>query len=271
MSADEEALEPLRLHDDPGEPPELREALVREQTFRVDYDASKGLARFRAAIEARASGAEPSCGPNPSSRGTGRSWARSAPRLVGLAALIAGASVGITWLETDEASLAPEKPTTSTAAPEAVAEPSAAPVVPTLAVEALPTADSLSANKPGPALVASARRATAPAARPTAPPAPAVPASVAPAVSSADPLEETRHLGALRQLVAADPQRALAMVDEGNRRFAGGSFREEREAIAVDALARLGRTAEARRAAEAFLVTYPTSPLAPSVRRAAGL
>lgn len=61
------------------------------------------------------------------------------------------------------------------------------------------------------------------------------------------------------------------MVADGNRRFAGGAFREERDAIAVDALARLGREAEARRAAATFLSTYPTSPLAPSVRRATGL
>jgi hypothetical protein len=252
MSAEEEGLEPLRLRADPNEPLSFREELVREQAFRVDYDDVKGLERFRASVQ-----------PTKASAGAPRKWTSSALGAIGVAVLIAGASVGLTWRGTDDTAGAPVVTAPATAKQEISQQP-ASPVVPTLTVESLPPAMPLptSAASPPPPIARSARSSGT---TPQNPP----PASSASSV--VDPLEETRHLGALRRIAASDPETALSVVADGNRRFAGGSFREERDAIAIDALARLGREAEARRAAATFLTTYPTSPLAPSVRRAAGL
>ncbi len=260
MSADKEAFEPVRLRHDPTEASELREALVRETAFSADYDESKGLARFQAAIGAAGSSVEPS----KSSASAARSWTAAAAGLVGLAVLSAGVSVGPRWFGAEDAAAPPDPvpAATTTALARDMPEQAAAPSVPVVAVDSLPAVESSppAAAPPAPvARTAHSHASASPAARP--------PASSTTTVY--DPLEETRHLSALRQ--ESDPHRALSMADEGNRRFAGGSFREEREAIAIDALARLGRDAEAKRAAETFLVTYPTSPLASKVRRAAGL
>ena len=271
MSADEEAIEPTRLLDDPSELSELRDAIVREQELRVDYDEAKGLERFRAAIGAGASAPELPATSEPRPTGAVRSWTSTAPRLVvGVAALIAGASVGVAWLGARDATSPAASPGAEIQTILDTSEPAKPAPVPTLAVESLPTAESLSAAEPAPAPAASSRPPVARSPRTADAPA-ATPAESAPTASAPDPLEETRHLGALRRVAASDPHRALSMVDEGNRRFAGGSFREEREAIAIDVLARLGREDEAKRAAAAFLATYPTSPFASKVRRATGL
>ncbi|HSO40592.1 MAG TPA: hypothetical protein VLT33_49030, partial [Labilithrix sp.] len=50
--------------------------------------------------------------------------------------------------------------------------------------------------------------------------------------------------------------------------FRNGALTEEREAIAVQALVRLGRSEEARLRGERFLVRYPGSVLAPAVKAA---
>ena len=61
---------------------------------------------------------------------------------------------------------------------------------------------------------------------------------------------------------------ALSALDEHTRRFPRGELAEEREALAVQALARAGRGAEARRRAERFEARYPRSLLGPVVRAA---
>jgi hypothetical protein len=65
---------------------------------------------------------------------------------------------------------------------------------------------------------------------------------------------------------AHDGATALARLDEHARRFPRGLLGEEREAERVLALCELGRVAEARRAAAAFLAESPRSPLADRVR-----
>ena len=83
--------------------------------------------------------------------------------------------------------------------------------------------------------------------------------------------EEVAHLASLRSMLRSDPTAALTAAAEGHRRFAGGVFYQEREAIAIDALAALGRTTSARERARAFIAQFPTSTLADRVRRAGGL
>ncbi len=256
MSADEEATEPVRLHDDPNEPLSLRDELVREKALRVDYDVASGLARFNATLAA--AGPSTALGRAPA-RAPGR-WTTKAPAVVGLAILVAGA--GVSWLGRDDRAVSPAiaPPTSQSQTSEKPQTPRTAEsfALPTFSVDSLPTAPP----PPSPGAARTARPAVT--TRTTVPPSSS-------ARTGVDPLEETRHLGALRRVAASDPRKALSMVAEGNQRFAGGSFREERDAIAVDALARLGQDVEAKRAGATFLTTYPTSPLAPSVRRAAGL
>ncbi|MBN9164655.1 MAG: hypothetical protein J0I07_27075 [Myxococcales bacterium] len=253
MSADEEDIDPVRLGDDLDEPLDLREALGRERAFRVDYDEAKGLERFNAALTAADVSTKPTAPVTPS----GGKWLRSTPGVVGLAVLIVGAGVGMTWLGRDDAAVEPlVTEAAPVMAPPETPEMPETPEIPTLSVKSLPTVPT------SPPVARTARPPVTAQVNP--PPAPSAPTVV-------DPLEETRHLGSLRRVAASDPEKALSMVADGNRRFAGGSFREERDAIAIDALARLGPDAEAKRAEATFLTTYPTSPLAPSVRRAAQL
>lgn len=61
---------------------------------------------------------------------------------------------------------------------------------------------------------------------------------------------------ALRTGAAA---RALALANDHAQRFSGGVLAQEREVVAIDALAHLGRAAEARARAEAFRRHWPRS------------
>jgi hypothetical protein len=69
-----------------------------------------------------------------------------------------------------------------------------------------------------------------------------------------------------RKALAVEPRRALALAQEHQRRFPNGTLGVEREVIVLDALARTGQTAEARRRALAFEKRYPKSIHAPRVR-----
>lgn len=63
---------------------------------------------------------------------------------------------------------------------------------------------------------------------------------------------------------------ALSALDEHARRFPRGDLAEEREALAVQALARAGRDDEASARASRFEARYPRSVLVPVVRAAVG-
>jgi hypothetical protein len=86
-----------------------------------------------------------------------------------------------------------------------------------------------------------------------APPAPTV------APRSTD---EFQLLRAARESVASAPARSLALTAEHARLFPNGMLAQEREAIAIDSLLRLGRHAEAEARARRFLARFPTSPYA---------
>jgi hypothetical protein len=92
-----------------------------------------------------------------------------------------------------------------------------------------------------------------------------------PAPPSEDPAHaELAHAARLRALEAVDPSAALREAAEGDRLFARGVLGEEREAIAIGALAKLGRTQEVRERAARYLAAHPTGPLAEEVRQLAG-
>jgi hypothetical protein len=78
--------------------------------------------------------------------------------------------------------------------------------------------------------------------------------------------DELRLLRDARAAVARhDFAAALEPIGEHARRFRSGRLAEEREALRVRALAGLGRTEEARRAADAFEARFPRSVLLPAV------
>jgi len=71
--------------------------------------------------------------------------------------------------------------------------------------------------------------------------------------------DEPQLIERARKALATDPRRALALTREHQRRFPTGALTLERDVIAIQALARTGQTAEARRRALAFEARYPQS------------
>jgi hypothetical protein len=67
-------------------------------------------------------------------------------------------------------------------------------------------------------------------------------------------------------LDSGDPDRTLALVDAYEKRFPAGTFVQEAEVLRVQALARKGDTAGARRVGQRFLAAHPTSPHASRIR-----
>lgn len=92
------------------------------------------------------------------------------------------------------------------------------------------------------------------------PPEPAV-SMVAPHEKPAPPaqLSEAELLEQARLTLRSDPNRALQRANEHARRFPRGVLVQEREVLAIQALRRLGREAEADRRAEAFAKAFPGS------------
>jgi hypothetical protein len=139
----------------------------------------------------------------------------------------------------------------------------AAPRAPAAAVEApavqpvLPEVRAL--PEPPPAQPARRPRAQQPKVAPTDPAA-AAPAGV-PALTAehADPAAELTLLTRARRLAAAAPAEALSLTAEHAEKYPRGVFMEERELIAVEALAHAGRAEEARTRASAFLAAHPRS------------
>jgi hypothetical protein len=90
--------------------------------------------------------------------------------------------------------------------------------------------------------------------------------SAAPAASAEDnsPAAELALLEKAQDALRSRPAEALALTNEHARRFPKGSYAQEREVIAIEALAKTGRTAEARARADRFKRAFPGSA---SIRR----
>lgn len=79
--------------------------------------------------------------------------------------------------------------------------------------------------------------------------------------------EENRLLGDARSaLRGGDPAEALKKLDAAGGRFPDGVLAQEREVLAIEALAKSGQRAAASARATAFLSAHPTSPHATKVR-----
>lgn len=117
--------------------------------------------------------------------------------------------------------------------------------------------------------------------------APAEEASAAPSTTASEPRgevaraerprevppvesESQRVARARASLRAGDANRALETLGALARDEPNGLLAQEREALAIEALAALGRRDAARARADAFLARYPASPHVLAVRHAAG-
>jgi hypothetical protein len=258
--------EPRRLLDDPGTPAELRQELEAEVRELWHHDAAAGLAALSAAIQSGSPPLPGGEGPDPGGgAGPGAAPAVAAAKggvlakglvvglaTVGLAAGLTGAIA--TWSRAPTPAptptvLSPETPTAGPIMAPPPEEPPAATADP---------APPLPETKPAPTV--SARGASPAPVGLTPSPRPQAPRNA----------EEIEHMIRLREKAASDPAAALRLAEEGRQRFAGGLFSIEREFIAIESLARLGRLGEARRRGEGLIAAHPSSPYADRVRAVLG-
>lgn len=119
-----------------------------------------------------------------------------------------------------------------------------------------------------PLLVASSRGdddvASVPSGRPLAS------AGASSVAAKSDALAQERAIldRARSRLSASELEAAMKLLDQHAQRFSRGKLSEEREAMAVNVLVRLGRFAEGRRRGEAFRKHFPSSLMLPSVNAA---
>ena len=107
-----------------------------------------------------------------------------------------------------------------------------------------------------------------------APAAPVVEAPPAPPETPADAASRLREEAALVQraerLLDSDPARALALTEERRRRFPSGALDQEAEVVAIDALLRIGRRADATVRARTFEDAHAGSVHARRIKRLLG-
>jgi predicted Zn-dependent protease len=79
--------------------------------------------------------------------------------------------------------------------------------------------------------------------------------------------EESRALGEAREaLRSGDAEGAIERLDALGNRYPDGILAQEREALAIEALYRVGKRDAAQTRAAAFLRAYPSSPHATKIR-----
>jgi hypothetical protein len=245
--------DPIRLRDDPSSPRELRDDLAALSSATTPVIAVASVLQLRLAIEA---------GAKLSAVGQATQGLSVAKELFAFKALpwILGAlvvsSVGLGVVAgLSSGTVATVRPVRTESAAGVVVTPSASgPAVEADPVPVAPSAAKEAAEAPNePDLHAPAQNAKA----------------AAPAAAASDSVAlEMADLVRLRQLEHSDPGAALGAADQGKRLFPNGIYDEDREAIAIGLLVKLGRKSDARRRASLFLSHYPHSPLAERVRLA---
>ena len=153
----------------------------------------------------------------------------------------------------------PAPPKTEVAAPHAAAF-------------ATTTAASEEASKPAAPLPAGSAKPVAPSGDSAKPMAPASAAPTTPSSGSPDPsnlASEQAQIDIARAALARGrPADALRSLGEHSRLYPSGKLREEREALAVQALAQSGQKAAAASRAERFRRSFPNSFFGPVVEQA---
>jgi hypothetical protein len=226
---------------EPADPKRLADADPSSQLGRLMSSATQDVPSDEQ-LAALAEQLGPVLGPAPGTPSAqGYSTLAKLAVATGLAALIGGGVVAVR-----------ERPHPSQSVSVSVSPPTAA---------ANPTA-SLDARAPAPAPSSVPASATTPAASlPASAPQPStknpgVEPARAPAVSAPS---ESRLLEQARRTLPSNPAAALALTDQTAALFPRGVLVQEREVIAIEALRRLNRTAEADRRAAAFSKTFPGS------------
>jgi hypothetical protein len=88
----------------------------------------------------------------------------------------------------------------------------------------------------------------------------------APSIPGPTPATELDLLQRASDALRTAPETALALADDHARRFPSGALSQEREVIAIEALARLRRMDEARDRGVRLLRVWPNTAHAPRVR-----
>lgn len=248
--------DPIRLLDDPHTPDAMRSGLEDVRAQEAPFDADAGYETFLATIGA-ATAATTGAGAgaaSSSSTTTATSAAVSGGGLsltskVVLAVALTSGSVGSAFWIHQSASVPPRAPT---------------PVI----VPSAPTSEPKTEEQRREAPLRSAEPTLAE--RPTlaesrsSPQRPSAESAPRPSIE-----EETKQLAELRGVEGSDPGAALRLAEEGHARFPRGIFFQEREAIAILALRRLGRVDEARSRADRFAQRFPRSPFVEVLTREA--
>lgn len=220
------------MTNEPPYSPEVRALLERER----EIPPLPAAQRARAMARARAALATPVAAAVPAPRRT-----RPTRWVAAAAALAVSGAVAAAAYELHDRFWPAKRPPLERSAPAEV-RPAIAPKLPSVANEVAPPPVE--------------------APRPAAIPAP-------PAPSKAEATRaELRLLREARAAVArGDFAGAMRPISEHARRFKDGRLVEEREALRVKALAGLGRTEDARRAAASFRARFPRSVLLPAVSK----
>jgi hypothetical protein len=253
---------PPRLLDDPQAPPELRDDLRRAAAAPIAYDAAAGLASLQAALIAPPLPAPHGAEAAAAAKVTATTFTTAKITLAALAtAVTVGTLTTLAWPHSPKHPEAdvPALSSSRSAAPKAPSQVANAPAV-------VPVPAPTLAPAPAPAPTSSAPISSAlPSAATTSLPPRALPA---------DPdgrlRREIAQLARIKALLPARPGDALHLAQAGNREFAHGMLVQEREGIAVLALAQLGRTREASARAHSFLTRFPDSPLRERIALIAG-
>jgi len=88
---------------------------------------------------------------------------------------------------------------------------------------------------------------------------------------AATPLSEVELLKQTRDSLISDPLQAYALTERCRALYPQGAFEQEREFMALTALARIGREREARALAASFRQRYPRSAYLPQLDRMFGV
>lgn len=249
--------DPPRLFEADDAPAELRSLLTEAQVDGLGLDAT---ARVASGVEAQLigpagpSGLDGAGSPAPgTSAGGASSLGTSGATKLGAAVAVAAVALGAWWW----AGQAPSETVTM-----AERQPTAALPVPTMAVSEPEAAGDGTAQEASEDAESSAQ-AQGPAPRPAGASQTAAqdhPTEGTDRAPQQDAVEEHRLLRAARASLDRDPRRSLALTEEHRRRFPRGMLVQEREVIAIEALAKLGKSDSARSRADQFAEDYPDSP-----------
>jgi hypothetical protein len=253
--------QPSKHQELPGQMQNAIDLLTREGARA--YDVERGLASLEKAVEKSAVGsASPSAG---SAFGWKVTTILGGAALIGIVAYGTASTYGTAPDAATEEAVTSTGPAAAFAPPPSVATSAALPA-PSVASDAV-TVASLPVEQL-PSSPARASSVGSSAAKPLPPRADRRKAGP----SAAEDLTEAElaHAARLRALATVDPAAALREAAEGDRLFPRGVLGEEREAIAIRALAKLGNAAVVRERAARYLAAHPTGPFAEEVRQLAG-